>query len=87
MNRRQRRAQRFVAPCSACGKDCAIHALKPRAIYEGDPTAPDDLGICKGCPCSAGMCDACGESDGHWLGCPVVGLPEMPPEAKVTVLQ
>ena len=80
MNRHQRRArakQRFVAKCQGCEAEaCVLHTLKRRAIYEDDPTAPEDLGICKGCPCSAGVCDSCGEREGHWLGCSVVGLPE-----------
>jgi hypothetical protein len=80
MNRHERRAtakNRVMAKCNACEADaCEVHVLKPRAIYVGDATAPDDLGICKGCPCSAGVCDSCGETEGHWLGCTRVGLPE-----------
>lgn len=82
MNRQERRAkakQRFVAACAMCDAEtCAIHALGRRAIYEDDPTAPTDLGICKGCPCASGMCDSCGETGQHWLGCSAVGLPEAP---------
>lgn len=85
MNRQQRRAfqkKRFVAKCAACETDsCRIHVLGVRAIYAGDPTAPEDLGICKGCPCATGRCDACGETDQHWLGCSRVGLPEAPERA------
>lgn len=80
MNRQQRRAMkggRFVAKCAACEADaCAVHVLDRREIYRDDPTAPRDLGICKGCPCAAGRCDACGEVGGHWLGCTIVGLPD-----------
>lgn len=85
MNRKQRRAargQRFVATCAMCETEtCVIHVLRRREIYRDDPTAPEDLGICKGCPCSAGKCDACGEVDGHWLGCKLVGLPDFPEKA------
>ena len=82
MNRHERRAQaknRLVAKCDGCVADaCECYVLRPRAIYVGDPTAPEDIGICKGCPCSTGLCDSCGETGGHWLGCPRVGLAEMP---------
>jgi len=84
VNRHQRRAQkaqkqRFVAKCAMCETEhCEVHVLKVRAIYLGDPKAPTDLGICKGCPCAAGKCDSCGETGQHWLGCSAVGLPEGP---------
>lgn len=83
MNRRERRAAktRFIASCAMCDAEtCVIHVLGRRAIYADDPSAPDDLGICRGCPCSAGMCDSCGETGQHWLGCTAVGLPSMPEE-------
>lgn len=82
MNRHERRAKaakgdRYVADCAMCEtKPCEIHVLGVRAIYEGDVTAPKDLGICKGCPCANGTCDTCGETGMHWLGCAAVGLPE-----------
>lgn len=83
MNRKQRRANKgktFVAKCAMCETEhCVIHVLDRRAIYADDPTAPQDMGICKDCPCSAGKCDRCGETEGHWLGCELVGLPP-PPE-------
>ena len=95
MNRHQRRAQssrgplgakpgqRFSAKCNMCDADaCEVHVLKRRAVYADDPTAPEDLGICKGCPCSPGMCDSCGEVEGHWLGCKAVGLPSGPTKGK-----
>ena len=82
MNRQQRRAskgKRFVAKCNGCDAEhCDVHVLDARAIYADDPNAPEELGICKGCPCAVGMCDACGETGGHWLGCSIVGLPEGP---------
>lgn len=89
MNRKQRRAasargERFVATCAMCKGEkeaCEIHVLHRREIYRDDPTAPKDLGICKGCPCSSGKCDACGEVEGHWLGCKLVGLPDAPERA------
>jgi hypothetical protein len=68
--------QRFVASCKMCETEtCELHVLRPRAVNVGDPTAPDDIGICKGCPCSVGKCDSCGETGGHWLGCDLVGMP------------
>lgn len=80
MNRHQRRAalaggpgggKRFVAKCQMCAaKTCVIHVL----MRHGQK----DLGICKGCPCAAGKCDACGETGQHWLGCTSVGVPEQP---------
>lgn len=89
MNRQQRRAiasgkQRFVATCAMCDAEtCVIHVLGRRAKYADDPMAPDDLGICKGCPCAASTCDSCGETGQHWLGCKAVGLPEGAPEGAV----
>lgn len=89
MNRHQRRAKaavgdRVMAKCAMCDADaCEVHVVERRAIYADDPTAPQDLGICKGCPCSVGTCDSCGETDGHWLGCRAVGLPEGPMEGAV----
>ncbi len=78
MNRRERRAMeaktgdRFVAKCQGCTRpSCVVHVI----MRHGEK----DLGICKGCPCSSGKCDACGFTGMHWLGCPVVGLPEAPP--------
>lgn len=91
MNRHERRARakkRFVAKCQACeAETCVVHVLKRRAIYTDDPTAPEDLGICKGCPCSTGRCDSCGETEGHWLGCKLVGMPEGPAPKSGVVLQ
>jgi hypothetical protein len=80
MNRAQRRAmrsKRYVAKCAMCeAESCVIHVQAFRAV---DPTGPKDLGICKGCPCAVGKCDACGETGEHWLGCRLVGLPEGTP--------
>jgi len=78
MNRRQRRASkdRFVAKCQACATDhCVVHTF----MRHGEK----DLGICKGCPCAVGTCDACGCTGEHWLGCSVVGIPEAPAEGTV----
>lgn len=86
MNRHARRAKekqmagkRYVAKCAMCtAATCTIHVLERRAIYADDPTAPKDLGICEGCPCALGLCDTCGETGRHWLGCRAVGLQEKP---------
>lgn len=73
--------ERFLAKCALCDTEtCLVHVLGRRAIYRSDPTAPKDLGICKGCPCSTGKCDWCGETGCHWLGCPAVGIPEKDPD-------
>lgn len=73
--------KRFVAKCRMCETDsCVVHVLGKREMYKNDPKAPQDLGICKGCPCSNGKCDACGETGQHWLGCSMVGIPGDTPE-------
>lgn len=79
MNRRERRRaakQRFVAKCRMCDADtCVLHVITRRG--------EKDLGICKGCPCSVGLCDSCGETGQHWLGCPAVGIEEEKLEEQV----
>lgn len=78
MNRHERRAakkQRFVAKCKLCDTEtCVLHVI--------ERYGKEDLGICKGCPCSAGKCDACGETGQHWLGCSAVGLPPFPDQVQ-----
>jgi hypothetical protein len=86
MNRAHRRAtaktgDRFVAHCNACPEGspevtpdpgdapaCVVVTIRRHGRAE--------LGICRGCACALGTCDACGMTGEHWLGCPIVGLPE-----------
>jgi hypothetical protein len=86
MNRADRRraakgGDRFVAHCNGCpngslpvkpGKDpcCLVTVIERNGIR--------DLGVCQGCDCSKGKCDACGMTGVHWLGCSVVGLEAIP---------
>ncbi len=81
MNRHERRAhasrtKRFVAKCAMCESEtCRIHVMQR--------LGKEDLGICKGCPCSKGACDSCGFTGEHWLGCRAVGLPPLPSKEAV----
>ena len=90
MNRAARRARkntepdRFVAHCNGCPSG----SVAPEPGAEGEPCCEivvirragrECLGICRGCPCAAGKCDRCGETGVHWIGCPVVGLPDRGP--------
>jgi hypothetical protein len=70
VNRHERRANavaarkdRFVAHCNACPN--GQPGVKPKP---GEPPACEVIG----------RCDACGMTGMHWLGCSLVGLPEMP---------
>lgn len=84
LRKKAMKKDRFVAKCAMCETEhCEVHVLGRRAKYADDPTAPEDLGICKGCPCAHGTCDACGETGQHWLGSAAVGLP---PGGDFTVL-
>lgn len=90
MNRADRRAQRrkepdrFIAHCNGCPSGSIVR----EAGEEGDPCCEivvisrfgkKCLGICQGCACAAGKCDRCGETGLHWIGCPIVGLPNTGP--------
>ena len=93
MNRADRRraakeGQRFLAHCNACPAGSAKSETVTEPCCEVvviDRHGRKKLGICRGCDCSKGKCDVCGETGVHWLGCSVVGLPEGTPSTLMAV--
>ncbi len=88
MNRHQRRSQKSTGPLGAKPgdryvADCAMCATKPCAIHVIQRFGEQDLGICKGCPCSVERCQWCERTGEHWLGCAAVGLPAENPQDRL----
>lgn len=79
--RRAAKADRFVAHCNACPNGSLPSKVGDEPcclVVTIDRNGLRELGVCQGCDCSKGKCDACGMTGVHWLGCSVVGLPAIP---------